>query len=159
MKHRPNYITNSTEWDCGPTVLTNLIIWLGCAERSSSLRQSLIHVLDCDEEGTYDEDLDRWLRESGSNVYGFKVRITKKPRHKSLLNHMHRGGAVILAHIDITEEWHYSLWFYKKDKLIGVNVISNIDEPILSFNDDHVFSHLCYKHDKSDRPVAWMITR
>ena len=157
-----NFLTNSEDWDCGPVLLVNLIIWAESSDTFSetldAMRLRFIEQLETDSNGTYDDAMDRELRELGKS-HSLSVRRHNTINHERLFRSMDAGAAVVLAHIDISEDWHYSLWFRYDKKLYAVNLLAYSDVACIPFKNDDVFPYLCYKKHKDEKPLAWVITR
>lgn len=150
------YISNKHDWDCGPTALANLVVWLGKTKRPSMIRNRMIDALGTDENGTYDEDMEKEIEEL-SRVHGFYYKKIKKINHSKLIDEMEEGSAIILAHIEHFGEWHYSFFFMSRGGIIGVNVYTDIENPVFKFKTTSTFKLLCSKGDSQEKPSAWVI--
>ena len=119
-----------TPYDCAPTAAMNAAIW------AMKKRPRIIKIRDwrrvtaqsmhCTKDGTNDTCFDKVLRFMGG-AHGFTVkpmiRINKRDRNTITDWIDDENHAVVLAHLDLGDEWHISLWFRENDRwLQGINV-------------------------------------
>lgn len=111
-------------------------------------------------DGSLDIDFMREIKDL-SEEYRFVYKRVKESKANEYLKAMDNGAAIILAHVDTTyrdiNEWHYSFWFMENGKLKGVNVFSEIAEPVVTFRNYDYFKYLCNKSTGRLKSDGWII--
>lgn len=138
------------DFSCGPIALLNALKWRGEKRTYRNDYQSLVKLCNTDKFGTYDSDLFNALKASG-----FKFKTTQL--YSQVVDHLKQGGSVILAHIDCSNDWHYSFWYeYRFNKFYGANI--DTQKSIKFVREKTMRKYLLNSQDPEEAPYAILLS-
>lgn len=155
------YCKQKDMYSCGPVAILNALKWGGANATYRKHIRFLTQECKTTSDGTEDKDFDRTLRTNGRNWFS-----VAKPKYfdiYTITDHLHSGGAVIIAHLELNppHDWHYSLWIGANNTggetlYLGVNAEYGFTHSLI---DSDTMNRLITDCDEIDDPVVWLLHR